>query len=347
MKTTQLGAALLCLMGVPTFGWAETIRFVPADRANYAERSSRSIRRIVIHTTEGSEAGTIAWFQDPRARVSAHYLVARSGRITQMVDDHDLAYHAGNANGDTIGIECEGYAARDTWTEAQLRALEGLVADLVARYGIAVDRAHLVGHSEVASHKSDPGPHFDWDRLLRALQPAAAPAADARHVVQPGETLAEIADRWQTTVADLVARNGLADPDLLDVGQELRVGAPARDVVAIASSALNVRAAPWGDVLGQASRDQRFAAGAGRDGWRQLAWRGGAGWVSGGYLRAAQGTLRWLAEPAAARARPSARAAAQAQLEAAQAYVELGRDGAWVLLQVDHRALWVAASSLN
>jgi murein DD-endopeptidase MepM/ murein hydrolase activator NlpD len=51
--------------------------------------------------------------------------------------------------------------------------------------------------------------------------PATADAAPERYVVQPGDTLHAIA-RWQnTSVEELARANGLADPDRLDVGQEL------------------------------------------------------------------------------------------------------------------------------
>ena len=41
------------------------------------------------------------------------------------------------------------------------------------------------------------------------------------HVVQRGDTLSELALRWGTTVEDLAAANGIADPDLIYIGQTL------------------------------------------------------------------------------------------------------------------------------
>ncbi len=43
------------------------------------------------------------------------------------------------------------------------------------------------------------------------------------HVVQPGETLATIANRYGITVADLLKANNIANPDLIYRGQELSV----------------------------------------------------------------------------------------------------------------------------
>ena len=42
-------------------------RFIPANAGNYTTRGGRSIDHIVIHTVEGSEAGCISWFQNPRS----------------------------------------------------------------------------------------------------------------------------------------------------------------------------------------------------------------------------------------------------------------------------------------
>jgi LysM repeat protein len=59
--------------------------------------------------------------------------------------------------------------------------------------------------------------------------PAAAPAAAAvnrdasTHVVQPGESLSVIAERYGTSVGRLVALNQLADPELVMVGTRLKL----------------------------------------------------------------------------------------------------------------------------
>ncbi len=46
------------------------------------------------------------------------------------------------------------------------------------------------------------------------------------HSVQPGETLSVIAQRYRVSTADLVAANGLVDPDFLLIGQRLTIPAP-------------------------------------------------------------------------------------------------------------------------
>ncbi|MFD6250401.1 N-acetylmuramoyl-L-alanine amidase, partial [Streptomyces roseolus] len=83
--------------------------------ADRAKGTQLDIRRIVVHDTEGSYEGTIAEFQKPTARGSAHYLIrASDGLVTQMVENKNIAWHAGNwsDNMHAIGVEHEGFAIR-------------------------------------------------------------------------------------------------------------------------------------------------------------------------------------------------------------------------------------------
>ncbi len=147
-------------------------RWVPASSSNYTvsnRPSSQAITMIVIHTTQGSYAGTISWFQNPAAQVSAHYVVRSSdGEITQMVREKDIAWHARDGNGRSVGIEHEGYVDDPSWyTDAMYRASAALTRDIADRYGIPRDRSHIVGHSEVPGNDhTDPGPNWDWDRYM-------------------------------------------------------------------------------------------------------------------------------------------------------------------------------------
>ena len=94
---------------------APPMRWVPAHSSNYSRRSARRPDLIVIHTIEGSEGGGISWFQNPAANVSAHYVVSRTGRVTRMVRDQDVAWHVVGYNERSIGIENEGYASRNRY----------------------------------------------------------------------------------------------------------------------------------------------------------------------------------------------------------------------------------------
>jgi N-acetyl-anhydromuramyl-L-alanine amidase AmpD len=145
------------------------ITWIPAARSNYDVGRSAAVTVIVIHETDGSYISAINWFQNPRSRVSAHYLVrAYGGGIYQLVAEGDTAYHARNANPYTIGIEHEYNPRQAIWhTDAQYRSSALLTCAIARRYGIPTDRAHIVGHRELpgADH-SDPGPTWNWSYYM-------------------------------------------------------------------------------------------------------------------------------------------------------------------------------------
>jgi N-acetyl-anhydromuramyl-L-alanine amidase AmpD len=163
------------------------MRFLPAHSNNYknVSRTGDDIDAIVIHTVEGTASGAITWFQNPQAKVSAHYVISKTGEITQMVEIEDVAFTQTYYNQRAIGIECEGRASDPrNWTEPMMRSLIQLTAWLCQTYGIAAehptgqatantqrgrfDKPGLIGHSQLQPwNKSDPGPSFPWDRFVR------------------------------------------------------------------------------------------------------------------------------------------------------------------------------------
>jgi hypothetical protein len=59
-----------------------------------------------------------------------------------------------------------------------------------------------------------------------APPPTAAPTGEQIHVVQAGENLFRIALRYGFTVEELAAYNGIPNPNVISVGQQIRI--PAR-----------------------------------------------------------------------------------------------------------------------
>ncbi len=115
-------------------------------------------------------------------RVSAHFLVRRDGTLLQFVSCDQRAWHAGvsswrgrsDCNDFSIGIEVEGSDERP-FTARQYTRMAGLMRQLLRAYPTING---LAGHSEIApGRKTDPGPHFDWDRLLFGSGLGAAGAA--------------------------------------------------------------------------------------------------------------------------------------------------------------------------
>jgi hypothetical protein len=156
--------------------------WAPADPGNYTVASRESdfpINYVVIHTTQGSYAGTINWFQNPAANVSSHYVIRSSdGQITQMVREKDIAFHAGNwtYNTQSIGIEHEGFVDNPSWyTDAMYRASAALTRNVCLKYGIPMTRSRIIGPFEVpgATH-TDPGPNWNWTFYMQLVTQSSA-----------------------------------------------------------------------------------------------------------------------------------------------------------------------------
>lgn len=156
---------------------------------NHGGRRKRPISAIVLHYTGSMNIeGTVSWFLSPESRVSAHYVIGRDGRVVQMVQDGDVAWHAGrsamrpdlpdhdpkkeaNVNAFSIGIELVG--THDSgFTDRQLRSLYELLQILVGRYKVRPER--VVGHLHVApGRKIDPDgfdQQFPWQKTREVVQ---------------------------------------------------------------------------------------------------------------------------------------------------------------------------------
>jgi peptidoglycan hydrolase-like protein with peptidoglycan-binding domain len=158
------------------------VEYVPAARSNYDVGRTMAITQIVIHETDGTWFSAVNWFQNPRSRVSAHYLVkAWGGGILQFVAEADTAYQARAANPYSIGIEHEFDPRHAVWhTDAQYRSSALLVCAIARRYGIPTDRAHIIGHNEVpGTDHSDPGPTWNWTYYMSLVRSCSADRAQA------------------------------------------------------------------------------------------------------------------------------------------------------------------------
>lgn len=177
----------------------------PANRPE----DGQAIRYIVIHDTESDYDGAIASFQNPREQATAHYLVRGSdGHVTQLVRTKDIAWQAGNKtiNMHSIGIEHEGFALptdRPTWYSEQLyQSSAELVRYLAARFGVPLDRQHIIGHDDVpgptqdsvAGMHWDPGTFWDWAHYLELLGAPIRPGTDVPPRVGDTVTIAPAFD---------------------------------------------------------------------------------------------------------------------------------------------------------
>lgn len=148
---------------------------------NFTVNGMREVRGIVLHSMSGFYNGTISWFKNPAAQASAQYIISKNGDILQMVEDKDMAWHAGfydsgkcpawalpNPNFYTIGIELEDERNIDwQYPEKQRQALRELVEMLRQKYLIPKERILL--HKNLnPSRRTDPVGAFSFDWLFPA-----------------------------------------------------------------------------------------------------------------------------------------------------------------------------------
>jgi N-acetyl-anhydromuramyl-L-alanine amidase AmpD len=170
--------------------------WVPASASNYSVANrphDYTVDMIVIHDIEGSYGSAIQTFQNPARHASAHFIVSYKGLVTQMVREKDIAWHAGNWDYNTraIGIEHEGFAwTPGLYTTAEYKASAAIAASICSRFGVPMDRAHVIGHNQVpdpnnptlfggADHHTDPGPYWNWTYYMSQAQ------ADANALPSP------------------------------------------------------------------------------------------------------------------------------------------------------------------
>ncbi len=161
---------------------------------NFNSRGGTKITDVTIHTMQGTYAGSISWFQNTGSQVSAHYLLRSSdGQVTQMVRNSDRAWHVGNANSWTIGLEHEGYVNNAAWyTTAMYNSSAALTRHLCTKHAISCASAYkgaassginvlpvstrIKGHQHYSGQThTDPGINWNWSKYYGLLNPSTPP----------------------------------------------------------------------------------------------------------------------------------------------------------------------------
>ncbi|NTW26797.1 MAG: N-acetylmuramoyl-L-alanine amidase [Candidatus Moranbacteria bacterium] len=142
----------------------------------FAKSSNRKIDTIIVHSSYNSLGGDeyspdkiIGIYK--QYEVSAHYLIGRDGTVYRLVEDGNIAWHAGvskvpdgrtNINDFSIGIEMIN-TMDGKYTEQQYDALNQLIKSLKSKYEIK----YILGHSEIApGRKTDPW-GIQWNNVDR------------------------------------------------------------------------------------------------------------------------------------------------------------------------------------
>ncbi len=173
------------------------VTWIPGTKNfTHADRNPTSIRWIVIHATEGSFAGSVAWLRNPASHASANFVIARDGGIAELVAKRDIAWHAGNwaVNVRSVGIEHVGVTDDPRgYTTPEYRASAHLAAYIARTSLMPIDREHIIGHSQVPDpsdpllgggidNHTDPGRYWNWRRYLRLVRSYAFPPVHHKHI---------------------------------------------------------------------------------------------------------------------------------------------------------------------
>lgn len=155
----------------------------PADPSNYGtSRYGTAIDRWVNHWVgTGTFAGCISWFKNPAANTSAHFVIRSSdGYLVQMVRFAHRAWHCGNWNSRSIGIEHESTAVNPgLWNSTPMLTVSTTACRFVCeKYGFPKTRTYIVGHKEVpGSATACPGP-LPWTTYMTLVGTDPTPPGD-------------------------------------------------------------------------------------------------------------------------------------------------------------------------
>lgn len=142
----------------------------------YQKSSGRKIDTVIIHSSYDAlgddpfdVGGIIDEYKD--YGVSAHYLIGRDGTIYRLVEEKNIAWHAGVAkvpdgrtdvNSFSIGIEMIN-TKTDKFTSDQYSALNKLLGQIKSNYDIK----YVLGHDQVAPGRKDDPWNIEWGKVKK------------------------------------------------------------------------------------------------------------------------------------------------------------------------------------
>lgn len=150
----------------------------------YKGRGRRKVKFLVLHHVGSPELNTINVSIDifKKLDVSSHYIVSQNGAIYQLVNENNIAWHAGTSywkgvnglNLNSIGIEFHSpNPEKIGFTKEQIRAGIKLCQDIITRHKIK--KEDVVGHSDIGynketgylDRKQDPSHLFPWKEFAK------------------------------------------------------------------------------------------------------------------------------------------------------------------------------------
>ena len=183
----------------PGNDWSSAALLGEADSTSAAEATAQGktsnikgdrqkpIEYIVIHYSAGyGSKEAVLKYENSKTQYGYHYMIDRDGSHFETATPDKIVWHAGGngtvGNSNSVGVcimnvgfEREGIPAKSDWvtgdfpnankegkwepyTQASLSTAAQICAKVLNDNGLTVDR--IVGHSDIQSNKSDPGPAF-------------------------------------------------------------------------------------------------------------------------------------------------------------------------------------------
>lgn len=120
-------------------------------------RKMSAVEGMIIHHTGGrGKASDIVGVLQERG-LSVQYVIDREGKVHQLMNDDDEAWHAGKnnksgfSNKNTLGVEIIANDNADV-TPVQIESARRLIKSKASKFGFN-PQEHVFGHGEVATHK--------------------------------------------------------------------------------------------------------------------------------------------------------------------------------------------------
>jgi len=141
-------------------------------------KNKRNIDTIIIHSSYNpldNDPHNVEKIIDiyKNYGVASHYLIDKEGKIYKLVDENNIAYHAGESkmpdgrtkvNNFSIGIEII-YKKDEEPNEIQYQKLVELIKDIKSRHNIK----YILGHNQIAPLRKDDPWNFNWQKLENLL----------------------------------------------------------------------------------------------------------------------------------------------------------------------------------
>jgi len=164
-----------------SFTWSQSEYSIIDKTVKFGMRNAenRKINAVIVHSTFNNSGGDkydieLIIKQFSHYGVSSHYVIGRDGSIYYLVNEKNVAFHAGksqlpngqtNLNATTIGIELMN-SFDETPTTEQIKSLTLLVKDIKTRYKID----YVLRHSDIApGRKTDPW-NMNWEDFLKTIE---------------------------------------------------------------------------------------------------------------------------------------------------------------------------------